>query len=127
MAKAICDFDDMLTEARKFGASKPCDVIAEFHNYMDDVREAVSIKENEPTVYRKGRIGSQKGGERLQDLVDIDGITRSDLSVTNCASCKHTFYTLLVKPSLRFATIMIKLKWSIARKWVCVMLCLLTT
>ena len=91
MAKAICDFDDMLTEARKVGASKPCDVIAEFHKYMDDVREAASIKENEPTVNKKGKIGAQKGGKRLQDSVDLNGITREDLSVTNCASCKHNF------------------------------------
>ena len=44
MEKAICDFDNMLTEANKKKTSKPCEVISEFHNYMDDVREAASIK-----------------------------------------------------------------------------------
>ena len=60
MAKAICDFDNLLTEASKQNANKACEVIAEFQTYMDDVREAASIKQNEPTVNRKGRIGSQK-------------------------------------------------------------------
>ena len=52
MAKAICDFDNLLTEASKQNTTKACEVIVEFKTYMEDVREAASIKLNEATINR---------------------------------------------------------------------------
>ena len=66
MAKALCDFDLIMQEIRstvpttKDEPSKLPAFIYEFLNYMDDVREAAEIKENEIPFVKKVKLGNKK-------------------------------------------------------------------
>ena len=65
--------------------------LLKFYPYMDDVRSIATIVENEPLTSKKGRIGNQSGGKRIQDCVNMKDVTRDKLDISNCSNCKHNF------------------------------------
>ena len=77
MARAICEFDSIMKEAQTMVASSTASddlvppAIREFYTYMEDVRSIATIVENEPLTSKKGRIGNQSGGKRIQDCVNM--------------------------------------------------------
>ena len=93
MAQAFCEFDLIMTEARGLVATSSDSLIpppiVEFDSYMNNVRAITEIVENEPT--KKGKIGSQSAGKRIQDSIPMSEITRSKLDFSNCANCHHNF------------------------------------
>ena len=62
------------------------------------MKSVSEIAENEPIIAKKGKIGKQASGKRLQDTIDMSTITRQKLDFSNCANCKHNFL-LPVGPS----------------------------
>ena len=64
--------------------------LREFYAYMEDVSIA-TIVENEPVKNKKGRIGNQSAGKRIQDCISMNDVTRDKLDFSNCANCKHNF------------------------------------
>ena len=93
MAQALCGFDLIMTEARALVATSSDSLIpppiTEFETYMNNVRAVNEIVENEPT--KKGKIGNQLAGKRIQDSIPMSEITRSKLDFSNCANCHHNF------------------------------------
>ena len=96
MAQAICEFDIILETASGLIAltedaiNDQPEVIKEFYAYINEVRTIAAIVENEPTPKQK-RIGSQSGGKRVQDSLNMKEITREQLDLSKCANCKHNF------------------------------------
>ena len=97
MARAICEFDSIMKEAQTMVASSTASddlvppAIREFYTYMEDVRSIATSVENEPLTSKKGRIGNQSGGKRIQDCVNMKDVTRDKLDISNCSNCKHNF------------------------------------
>ena len=107
MAKALCDFDIIMQEIKSVvptTGDEPHKLpapIYEFLSYMVDVREAAEMRENEIPSVKKGKVGAQKGGKRLQDILCLKDISRRDLCATNCANCKHNFVLPVGSTSLQ--------------------------
>ena len=92
MAKAICELDSILKESQAMVASSTIPPpLRDFYAYMDDVGITVTLAENDPTRIRKGRVGGQSAGKRVQDCINMSDVTRGKLDHSNCANCKHNF------------------------------------
>ena len=93
MAQALREFDLIMKEARGLVStssdSRIPPPIVQFEMYMDNVRAVNVIVENEPP--KKGKIGNQVSGKRIQDSIPMSEITRSKLDLSNCANCHHNF------------------------------------
>ena len=94
LARAICDFDTILTNCRaEFAISQESrpHAIVTFEDYMDSAREISCVSIFEKTRVRKGQIGKQKDGEVMQEayhLKDLEGCT---YDFEACARCNHRF------------------------------------
>ena len=79
LARAICDFDTILTNCRAEFAisqeSRPHAIVI-FEDYMDSAREISRVSIFEKTRVRKGQIGKQKDGEVMQEAYYLKDLER---------------------------------------------------
>lgn len=94
IAKAICHFDDIVQKIARTVARTPDQLppnIILFQTYMEGVREAAELLKTEVGRVRKGKIGVQKGGLRIQDSMQLKDISPTGFDTENCASCRHHY------------------------------------
>ena len=96
MAQAICEFDLIMNKARDMVAMNNLpDPIANFEEYMLDVKAVTEIAENEPIISKKGKIGKQASGKRLQDTIDMSAVPNRILISQTVLIASIIFFFLL--------------------------------
>ena len=94
LARAICDFDIILTKCKTDVAiledSRPRSIVT-FEDYMDSAREISNLSLLQKPRVRKGQIGKQKVGEIMQETYSFSDLEGRQFDFETCASCNHRF------------------------------------
>ena len=118
IAKALCDFDDIIIYARSLVANLQVhETIRVYDVFMDGVREAMDQLKYEAPMIRAGKIGEQKKGFYLQDDIKLDDLKYDCFDRDNCASCRHSFILPIGKNSVEILRFNTECKKNILRKW----------
>ena len=93
-ARAICDFDIILTNCRADVAiskdSRPQEILT-FEDYMDSTRQVYQLSLLEKPRVRKGQIGKQKDGDIMQEAYFLSDLEGCIFDFEACLRCNHRY------------------------------------
>ena len=105
VASALCELDFILQKSLERNPMDICDFSPEiqyFKSFMEDVTSAALIAQKEESKKpRAKKLGTQKGGVRAQDNIDLTKLTIASFSNGLCASA-HCRHQCLIKTGMDF-------------------------